>query len=83
MYYRHSAEAADAFLQSVDSHQGVYQPTLEPGWQNTHTHQATVYIVLVAPVWKSQPKYPTLAPTHVGRLPKADNRRCGDNGQQR
>ena len=68
---------------SVDSHQGICQPTLEPGRQDTSPgadptshHSASGTSVEI----------PTLVPytsTHVGRLPQTDSSRNRDNGQQR
>ena len=51
-----SAEATDAFLQ--DTPEGACQLTLEHGGQDSMSQQANN--VLIAPVWNSQPWYPTL-----------------------
>ena len=67
---------------SVDPHQGVHQPTLEPGRQDTHpdanptSHHSTgntnMEILAMVPY----------TPIHVDRLPKANNNRNRNNGEQ-
>ena len=67
---------------SVDAHQGVRQPTLEPGRQDAHpgadptSHHSTgstsMEISAMVPY----------TPTHVDRLPEANNNRNRNNGEQ-
>ena len=52
---------------------GLYQPSLESGGQSAEQSPATeTTLVLIAPVWKSQPWYPTLLQMLVAPPPTED-----------